>query len=178
MTEDDEQLRQALLRFRTDAASSGDGRVQLAVRVDRGRHLTHNVTTASGQTLRIDEPTDFGGAGATPDPAEVLLGAIGASISVTLTAYAAMREVSFDSVGVALTASIDGRDFFQPGSGEPGLLDIRVSLDVQTSAPRHVVDELMVDVVRTAPVLATLKTRPSVDLEYRRTALPGSLEQG
>ena len=172
MTEDDEELKQALLRFRTDAADNG--RAQLAVRVDRGRQLTHHVTTASGQTLRIDEPSDFGGTGATPDPAEVLLGAVGASISVTLTAYAAMREVSLDAVGIELSAAIDGRDFFEPGKGEPGLLDLRITVHVQTAAAQDLIEALMADVIRTAPVLATLRTRPAIVLAYRPAAAPSA----
>ena len=183
MTDDDERLKRDLLLFRTAFATAGGGKSPVSVTVDRRRQLTHVVTTPSGQTLRIDEPADFGGAGTTPDPAETLLGAIGASLSVTLTAYGALRDVSFDAVAVSLVASIDGSDFFEPGRGEPGLLDLCITLDVQTTATRQAVDELLRDVLRTAPVLASLKARPSVELVHRPAAsrrspaAPGSPER-
>ena len=47
-----------------------------------------NAGRFGGHTVLVDEPTSFGGGGMAPNPAEVALAALGASISVTCQAYA------------------------------------------------------------------------------------------
>ena len=57
---------------------------------------------ARGHTIVADEPVDAGGGDAGPTPYELLLGALGACIAMTLRMYAARRGWPLESVEVHL----------------------------------------------------------------------------
>ncbi len=148
----------------TGAETTREG---VSVTVTRRGGFQNDALTASGQALLIDEPVHFGGRGEAPDPAEMLLAAIGASLSVTLTAHAALRGLAIDHIALQLAAEIDGVAFFHPGRGVPGLLDVAIILTVTTPAKRSDVRSLLRDVLRATPVLCSLKRRPKVTLVFK-----------
>ena len=146
-----------------DHALSGEAGPFEAVgaEVTRISVFSHVATTASGHRFDIDEPAGFGGTGKAPDPAQYLLAALGASLSVTLTAHAAMRDLVIDAIHVAVTGRIHGPSFFRPRSEEqPGILDVTVVLDLTTSLPQAVLDALVEDAVAASPVHQSLKPTP------------------
>jgi len=164
---DEPALRPVLEKFARDITSSGGAREAVSVEVMRIDGFRNEAVTPRGLKVCLDEPVNFGGKGEAPDPAEHLLAAVGASVSVTLTAHAALRDVPIDRVHVVLRAEIDGREFFRPGSGGmPGLLDIVMELTVRSSAPRAMVRALLRDVLRAAPVLRSLKRLPKVTIQF------------
>jgi uncharacterized OsmC-like protein len=68
-----------------------DGKVRYAQNIIVGHHLLH-----------ADEPVQANGRDAGPDPYELLLGALGACISITLRMYADRKQWSLEDVGVRL----------------------------------------------------------------------------
>jgi pyruvate dehydrogenase E2 component (dihydrolipoamide acetyltransferase) len=161
-------LRDRLESFARQLAAADNPRERVSVTVSRQDGFQNEASTPRGLRISLDEPQDFGGRGEAPDPAEFLLAAIGASLSVTLTAHGELRGVAFESVQVDLGGEIDGAKFFEPGSrGAPGVLDMELTLTIATQAPRRAVQAVIRDALRVAPVLKSLKRVPKVRVIYR-----------
>ena len=62
--------------------------------------------------MLVDEPVSFGGSGQAPNPAEVALAGLAASIQVTLLAYAQFLEADVRDVNIDISTSLDSRGFF------------------------------------------------------------------
>lgn len=160
-------LRTTLTGFADQLLASEDTTEAVKVEVTRVAGFQNEATTAAGQHLLIDEPVHFGGRGEAPDPAQLLLGAVGASLSVTLTAHATLRGLELRSISSSLKASIDGRAFFHPSTdARPGLLDMRIALSVTSPASEADFRGLLDDVLQATPVLQTLKQMPEIELRY------------
>ena len=65
-------------------------------------NLRNEVSYGEGQTLTTDEPVQFGGDGAGPDPYTLLLAALGSCISMTVTLYARRKGWPVERVSVRL----------------------------------------------------------------------------
>jgi uncharacterized OsmC-like protein len=65
-------------------------------------NLQNEVRYGAGQILITDEPADFGGEGAGPDPYTLLLGALGSCISMTVVLYARRKQWPLEKVTVRL----------------------------------------------------------------------------
>jgi uncharacterized OsmC-like protein len=64
--------------------------------------LRNEVRFGEGQTFTTDEPLEFGGEGAGPDPYTLLLAALGSCISMTVTLYARRKSWPVGRVTVRL----------------------------------------------------------------------------
>lgn len=157
------ELRALLERYAVEATHAEEPAEHAAVGVDRIAGFANEASTPAGHIILLDEPASIGGGGAAPDPAEYLLAAVGASLSVTLTAHAAMRGLVLDHVRVDLTAVMDGRAFFRPGHGTTGLVDCTLVLTVKSTAPAALLRMLVDDAVSVAPVLCALKIAPRIE---------------
>ena len=173
--ESTKRLRTILLRYERKALKAEHAQESVSVDVSRQAGLLHHATTPGGLRLTLDEPLSFGGGGTAPDPAECLLAAVGASVSVTLTAYASLRNVSIDGIHIALSASIDARQFFRPSrNGRAGLLDATLTVTVSSPSPRQAIRTLFREVLQVAPVLKALKRRPHIRLVFDPKAPRGT----
>jgi pyruvate dehydrogenase E2 component (dihydrolipoamide acetyltransferase) len=174
VTQPSASLRERLLAFAAEILHAPVPRETVAVTVARENTFTHRARTSRGLALVLDEPEHFGGTGQAPDPAEALLAALGASLSVTLTAHAALAEIDVLEVAVALSGDIDGRSFFDPRGAfqHGGLLDVRAAVTITSRAPRPRVRALLDDAVRASPVLRSLRRRPRVTLLLKRPEAP------
>lgn len=160
-------LHDILTGFADALLASDDPTEGVELEVTRVEGFRNLAVTPAGQEIHLDEPVHFGGSGEAPDPAQYLLAAIGASLSVTLSAHAAMRDFVITSIGMRLSAKIDGRAFFSPGCGAPpGLLSLAIELRVQGVGSEAAFRELLADVLLATPVLQTLKQMPTVILHY------------
>jgi pyruvate dehydrogenase E2 component (dihydrolipoamide acetyltransferase) len=165
----DQALATLLADVSAQMATGPDALEAVSVRVLRSARFSHTATTPRGLTLDIDEPVGFGGTGQAPDPAEYLLAALGASLSVTLTAHAAMRGLAIDHVEIATCAHIHAPSFFNPRSGKrPGLLDIDVVVILTSPMTKAQARGVLAEAVRASPVLRSLKRRPKVNLQLQR----------
>lgn len=61
--------------------------------------------------MGVDEPVIFGGTGTAPNPAEVALAGLGASIQVTLLCYAGYLDIDVGDLQVKLSGALDARGF-------------------------------------------------------------------
>ena len=162
----DVELKKTLQHFARDFLSRTEPMEAVSVQLRRQSRFTHEGITAKGHSVHLDEPREFGGTGRSPDPAEHLLAAVGSSLSVTLTAHAALRDIPIESLELRLQGRIDGRSFFDPRAwpGRGGVRDITIELTLVTPAPRGQIAELLRDALRASPVVASLKKRPHVRL--------------
>jgi len=165
----DQPLAKLLVDMSAQMAIGPDALEAVSARVVRLTRFSHTATTPRGLTIDIDEPVGFGGTGQAPDPAEYLLAALGASLSVTLTAHAAMRGLAIDHIEITTNARIHAPSFFKPRSGKrPGLLDIDVVVILTSSMTNPQARGVLAEAVRASPVLRSLKRRPRVNLQLQR----------
>jgi uncharacterized OsmC-like protein len=166
----DGDLADLLRAFRRHAGADDSQPSPVSVEVTRLARFTNLATTASSLTIALDEPVDFGGRGDAPDPAEYLLAAIGASLSVTLTAHAALRSLAMMRISVSLKGEIDGRSFFEPRVWtRTGLLETQVAIKMAGSFSKLEARALLAEAVKACPVLQSLRRRPRISLNFERT---------
>jgi uncharacterized OsmC-like protein len=107
--------------------------------------------------VRVDEPTSLGGTDSAPNPAEVLLGALGTCLSVGYALNAAARGIHLQRLALDVEGDIDLAVFGGLAEeGNPGYSDIRVRVEVASDATAEAVQALHEHVVRTSPILSTV----------------------
>jgi pyruvate dehydrogenase E2 component (dihydrolipoamide acetyltransferase) len=127
--------------------------------------------TFGGLKIVIDEPVVFGGTGLAPNPAEVALAALGASMEVTLRCYAEAQGVPVESISVALSGALDARGFFGTDpSIAPGFGPISATVTVESSAAPERVAELIEQVNRCCPVLDVFRSPQTVNVTLDHVA--------
>jgi pyruvate dehydrogenase E2 component (dihydrolipoamide acetyltransferase) len=124
-----------------------------------------------GLRLVIDEPEVFGGTGSAPNPAQVALAALGASLEVTLRCYAEYFGIPIEGISVELAGALDSRGFFGTDSSvRAGFQSIDATVRVRSSAPMAQIEKLMTHVEACCPVLDLLRAPTPVNLRIRRDA--------
>ncbi|MBK9365044.1 MAG: OsmC family protein [Deltaproteobacteria bacterium] len=115
-------------------------------------------------TLTADEPLDVGGQDQGPDPYELLLSALGACTSMTVSLYATRKGWPLQAVTVTL--------HHDKVTGDDGKLKDHIRREVTLTGP---LDEeqrgRLLDIANRCPVHQTL-TRAPIDVETTLTALP------
>lgn len=165
----DNGLAQLLRSYAAAAAGADAWPERVAVEVVRVDRFSSRATTPSGNVVMLDEPVIIGGTGKAADPAEHLLAAVGASVSVTLTAHAAMRGIDVSHVRIAMKATMDGKAFFAPGIGQTGLVEAELILHVEADEDTPQLRTLIDDAIAVAPVLQALKVEPRIEVRVERT---------
>ena len=123
----------------------------------------------AGLKLVVDEPVEFGGTGTAPNPAEVMMAALGASIEVTLRCYAEWLTIDVGEISVDLAGALDNRGFFGADpSVRSGFPSISAAVRVTGTASRDELDALLAHVERACPVLETLRNGTHIDLQLLR----------
>jgi uncharacterized OsmC-like protein len=158
-------LPRAVREYRARVVSGAAPRESVAVTLTRRRGFVHAGQSAVGHVVAVDEPVDFGGEGSGADPAELMLIALGASLSVTMTAQAVLREVVIETLEMQMSAWMDPLPFFElADAAEGGLRDVRIVLRLKSDAPEDAIQGLVDLALRASPVAASLKRAPSVEL--------------
>lgn len=117
----------------------------------------------------IDEPVVFGGTGTAPNPAEVALAGLGASIEVTLLCYAAHLGIDARDIEVKLSGALDARGFFGLSPDVPvGFYDVEADVTYTGTASEEQVASLLDHVNRCCPVLAVFRQPMEVKLTIRQ----------
>ena len=160
-----------LMRDLRAAAAKGDPAVCHEPMSGTTRQIDGLMSLArfSDLSFVIDEPVSFGGNGAAPNPAEVMMGGVGASIEVTLRCWADMLGIPVDGVSVELSGALDSRGFFDIDPDvRAGFPEIRVNIRVKSKAPQADLDRLLAIVNRSCPVLETVRNPVNMPVSLTR----------
>jgi pyruvate dehydrogenase E2 component (dihydrolipoamide acetyltransferase) len=112
----------------------------------------------------------FGGDGTAPNPAEVALAGLGASIQVTMLCYAAYLGIDARDIEVKLSGALDARGFFDLSSEVPvGFYEVTADVTYRGAASEAQVAELLDYVNRCCPVLAVFRQPTHVRLTIAQT---------
>ena len=128
-------------------------------------NLQNEVRYGEGQTLRTDEPVSAGGDGAGPDPYNLLLGALGSCISMTVTLYARRKPWPLERVTVNLSQRrVHARDCTECADNTEGYvhrIERTVQLEGELTGEQH---QRLQEIAAKCPVHKTL-TSPIIIVE-------------
>ena len=126
-----------------------------------------NTVHARGHApIRVDEPAALAGSDTAPNPAELLLGAVGTCLSIGYALNAAARGIELRQLALELEGDIDLSVFAGlADEGTPGYSDIRVRAHIVSDAPADVIQALHEHVVRTSPICSTVARPVNVTTE-------------
>jgi uncharacterized OsmC-like protein len=109
-----------------------------------------------------------GGSGAELCSGDMLLEALVACAGVTLKAVATALDIEVRGATVKAEGDLDFRGTLGVDKGAPvGFSSIRLSFDVDTSAPQEKLDQLLKLTERYCVVFQTLNTKPQLDVALR-----------
>ncbi|WP_198021764.1 OsmC family protein [Mesorhizobium sp. WSM3224] len=149
--------------------SSGDPRVCVETMSGRTQQVEalRSESRFSGLALTIDEPVSFGGTGAAPNPAEVMLAALGASMEVTIRCYADFLGINVKSIGVELSAQMNSQGFFGTGEGvRSGFPAISATVKIVSDEQSEAISQLLTIAERCCPVLDNIRHPTEVALSF------------
>ncbi len=114
----------------------------------------------------VDEPNAFGGEDSAANPAEVLLAALGTSLSVTLRCHAALLGIAVGRISVELAGDLDIRGFFDTDPAiRSGFPDIKLKVAVESQATPEHLAQLLRATDRGCPVLDACRGATPVSIE-------------
>ena len=121
----------------------------------------------------VDEPKDFGGTDTAPNPYEVALLGLGASLEVTCRVYADYLDIPVKSIGTRIRGDLNLRGFLDLSPGAPsGPEQIEVRLVIDTDASDADIERLMRHVHRSCPVLGLVRDPTPITIEIVRQSNP------
>src|SRR6266567_8937479 len=133
--------------------------------------FTNTFRARAHAPIGVDEPTSLGGADTAPNPAEVLLGALGTCLSIGYALNAAARGIELRRLALDLEGDIDLTVFGGLAEeGNPGYSDIRVRVELDSGANADTLQALHEHVLRTSPILSTVARPVNVTSELRVSA--------
>lgn len=145
-------------------------------RQDKCREPIAGVTVQSGgmraegrfgrHVVVVDEPIGFGGEDSAANPAEVLLAALGASLSVTLRCHAALLGISVGRIQVELAGDLDIRGFFDADPAvRSGFQSLTLKLAIDSDATPDQLARLLAAADRGCPILDVCRGATPISIE-------------
>ncbi len=139
--------------------------------VTRVAKFANHGLSHSGHEIPVDEPQQFGGGGMAPDPAELLLMAVGASLSVTLTVHAAISGCAVDGVAVGMRGKLDPERFFEPSAAPGGgFYDLEIDLSLTTNEDEKDIEKLVDRAMMACPMLRSVDALPVLNLTIEKVS--------
>jgi uncharacterized OsmC-like protein len=118
--------------------------------------------------LVADIPKSEGGDDNGPTPGVLGRGALGSCLAMTIVAQAAAHDVPVDAVSIEVQADWDGRGYLGVGDNIPaGYTQVRVIVDVKSSAPEHRVREIVKIAERLSPWVDVFRRENDVAIDAR-----------
>lgn len=102
--------------------------------------------------VRADEPPQYGGSDAGPMPTELFLASLAACLAMAVAHAAKKREMVLPDLAVRVNGHYEGLGFD------------RIRIEVLSSHPKELLDEILEKAISTCYVSNTLRARP--ELEY------------
>ena len=113
----------------------------------------YRCTVASRQfRIRIDEPEKAGGGDTGPQPSEVFLASLAGCFTLAMYHVAAKRNIELPDLTVTATGTYEGPGF------------ARLAVDVNSGAPREVLESLVEPAKRVCYVSNTLRNVSDVEV--------------
>ena len=113
----------------------------------------YRCTVASRQfRIRIDEPESSGGGDTGPQPSEVFLASLAGCFTLAMYHVAAKRNIELPDLTVTATGTYEGPGF------------ARLAVDVNSGAPREVLESLVEPAKRVCYVSNTLRNVSDVEV--------------
>ena len=128
---------------------------------------TYTVGTDTGKhkkahTIKSDEPREVLGTDTGISPAEMILGALAACLTVGYAANAAVQNIDIDALKFEITTNGNLEGFFGVGDTRPGLSDIHVKTHIKSAATTEQLQRLHDDVNRRSPIWDTLRNSVNI----------------
>jgi uncharacterized OsmC-like protein len=118
---------------------------------------THCAIFEKGYELYADAGRGLGGGDADPTPSMLLRSALSSCIAIGVKLWAARREVPIERVEVIVETDTDARGILGLSPQTPaGFTAIRAHVDVQSRAPREVIEEIVASSLRFSPLIDAL----------------------
>ncbi|MDQ6669961.1 MAG: OsmC family protein [Chloroflexota bacterium] len=137
-------------------------------RIEWRNGFSNTFQSRSHAPISVDEPTSLGGTDVAPNPAEVLLGALGTCVSIGYALNATARGIDLRSLTLDLEGDIDLTVFGGLAeAGNPGYSNIRLRVNVDSDADANALQALHEHVLRTSPILSTVARPVNVTSELR-----------
>jgi uncharacterized OsmC-like protein len=136
-----------------------------SVRVCSGPARFTQSISVGPHVLQADEPAEFGGNDAGPNPYELLLAALGACTSMTVRMYAERKQWPLQGVQVSLShARIHAEDCAQCETNV-GMID-RIELEISLTGDLSEEQRgRLLDIANKCPVHRTLVSRTQIDVK-------------
>lgn len=112
-----------------------------------------------------DEPEALGGTDTAPNPAELLLGALGNCLTVGYAANAAAAGITLKDLRIELEGDLDLHTFLGLDQGHAGYNALRVSVHVDADADRETIEALHRKVIGSSPIGHTLQAAVPLQFE-------------
>ncbi len=112
-----------------------------------------------------DEPPALGGTDSASNPVEQLLGSLGNCLAVGYAANASVAGIELRDLRIELSGDVDLHAFLGLRDGHAGFDGIRVSVHVDSDAPRDELEALHAKVIGSSPVGHTLSRTVAVEYE-------------
>jgi len=120
-------------------------------------------------TLAVDMPETLGGAGRAPTPGVYGRAAFGACLAIGYAQEAARMGIALDRLEVEVQADMDSRGEMGVEGIEPGYLEVRWVVTVETRAPESDVHAMLERAERRSPYLSIFSRPHPARRELRYT---------
>ena len=114
--------------------------------------------------ITVDEPQALSGTDTGPNPAELLLGAMGTCLSIGYALNATARGITIDAMELDVEGDIDLSVFTGlQEEGNPGYSGVRITARIKSDATPEQLQALHEHVLRTSPICSTVAQPVPVD---------------
>jgi len=157
-----------LASFRFHAVNEWIDGAQNKTIVDRLKGGPHDIEHREPFVLRSDAPEVLMGHDTAPSSFISVLHALASCLSVSIIYHAAVREMPIDKLVIRMEGDVDLHGFLGLSSEvRPGFQDVRVTVEVESQAPRSDIEDLLQYAQKVSPVVDSLRNRIPVEIALR-----------
>jgi uncharacterized OsmC-like protein len=149
------QLQEVVATLQADPAKT-QTRWRTSVQWQNGFH--NQFQARQHAPVTVDEPRGLLGTDTGPNPAELLLGAMGTCLSIGYALNATARGITIEAMTVDLEGDIDLAVFTGLAQeGNPGYSGVRITTQIKSDATQEQLQALHDHVLRTSPICSSVQ---------------------